>query len=169
MQITASFVTVDLAGFTIRGTAFNPLNFATAIGASGVDGIAVRNGSISFIGTGVSLSGDGSIVEGLRVINGSSAGIIATGIIKNNTVVATQLRGTGIVATGIISGNYVVGSGATGMEVGQGSTVIGNTVTGTTQSATAPPVGLLVACPSNVTNNTVVNAPSFIPGGQASC
>ena len=42
------------------------------------------------------------------------------------------------------------------MQVGQGSTVIGNTVTDTND---LPGIGLLVSCPSNVTNNTAVNNP----------
>jgi hypothetical protein len=40
------------------------------------------------------------------------------------------------------------------MEIGLGSTVIGNNVTST---GGFPGIGLLVACPSNVTNNTAVN------------
>jgi hypothetical protein len=156
LTITASFVTIDLAGFTITGASgVNPFNQATAIGAGNdVNGSAVRNGSISFIGTGVSLSGAGSIVEGLRVFRAGLAGIIATGVIKNNTVVETFFPGTGIVASGIISGNYLSDNRETGMEIGQGSTVIGNTVTNS-QGFHGP--GIRVACPSNVSNNTAVN------------
>jgi hypothetical protein len=166
LQITADFVTIDLVGFTITGPGLAVLGApnTTAI-ASGHDrtGITVRNGSISGFGIGVNLEGDGSIVEGLRVFGApgtSRLGIAATGIVKNNTVVAIVTGGggggaTGISATGIVTGNYVTGTRATGISIGQGSTVIGNTVTDTFSGD-----GILVACPSNVTDNTAVNNPA---------
>jgi hypothetical protein len=156
LQITASFVTVDLAGFSISGNGSEgPSNQSTAIDAgSGVNGIAVRNGSISGFGNGVSLDGAGSSIEGLRVgaMGLPATGIAAAGIIKNNNVIGVP-GGEGISATGIVSGNYV-SSSRLGMVIGQGSTVIGNTVTG---SGSAIHPGLSVECPSNVTNNTAVN------------
>src|SRR6516164_9957808 len=64
LTITASFVTIDLAGFTISGQSAT----ATAIEAGNdTTGIAVRNGTISSFGSGVDLRGNSSIVEGLRV------------------------------------------------------------------------------------------------------
>ena len=148
LVITASFVSIDLAGFTISGP-------GSAIFAEGkLHGIAVRNGSISNGGNGVELSSaDGAIVEGLRVyIIGQFAtvGISANGIIKNNTV--TGSRGTGISATGIVTGNYAFGNRIFNIEAGQGSTVIGNTTTGSEIS------GIVVACPSNVTDNTATGS-----------
>jgi hypothetical protein len=78
--------------------------------------------------------------------------------VRGNTVsIASAPSGSvGITATGIVSGNYAFGNRSIGMEVGQGSTVIGNTVTDT---GVSPGIGLFVACPSNVTNNTAVNNP----------
>jgi hypothetical protein len=156
LPITANFVTIDLAGFSISGPRGFPNN-TTAI-AAGVDtnGIAVRNGSISGFGNGVGLGGDGSVVEGLRVFGGpSSVGIAARGIVKGNTVEgfagpSFARGGPGIDATGIVTGNYV-SFNETGIDVGQGSTVIGNTVTNNIVR------GILVSCPSNVTDNTAVN------------
>jgi hypothetical protein len=165
LLITARFVTIDLAGFTISGPGNpNPFsgNTTTAI-AAGNDtaGIAVRNGSISGFIVGVNLGGGGSIVEGLRIFGGpgiSSLGIgVATGIVKGNTVDhigGLPGQGVGISATGIVTGNYVTGSRVGGIEVGQGSTVIGNT---STDNNGGPGFGINVACPSNVTNNTAVN------------
>ena len=149
LVITASFVSIDLAGFTISGPS------ARGIRAQGqLHGISVRNGSISNLGNGVDLSSaDGSIVEGLRVhIIGlrRPVGISANGIIKNNTV--TGSRGNGIPATGIVTGNYAFGNRIANIEVGQGSTVIGNTTTGNEVS------GIVVACPSNVTDNTATDS-----------
>jgi hypothetical protein len=119
-----------------------------------VNGITVRNGSISGFGNGVSLDGGGSIIEGLRVgaVGLPATGIAAVGIIRNNTVIGVG-GGEGINATGIVSGNYV-SDARLGMVIGQGSTVLGNTVTNSGDYLHA---GVSVTCPSNVTNNTVVS------------
>jgi hypothetical protein len=173
LTITASFVTIDLAGFTIsRPPPTFPSNNTMGI-AAGNDtaGITVRNGSISGFGSGVALAGSNSIVEGLHVgfpCPCSGPGIAATGIVRGNTVsiASTMGFGVGIDATGIVSGNYVFDSGSLGITVGQGSTVIGNTVTGIQGGSLHPPIGLLVACPSNVTNNTLVNNRGLDNTGQ---
>ncbi len=119
----------------------------------------MRNGSISGFGVGVDLEGVSSIVEGLRVGGPCPCerGIVANGIVRGNTVSIASAPGggVGITATGIVNGNYAFGNRSAGMVVGQGSTVIGNTVTDTDCG-----IGLLVNCPSNVTNNTAVNNPS---------
>jgi hypothetical protein len=157
LVITTDAVTVDLAGFTIRGPG------GTAGGAGIVarpssgqlGGIAVRNGSISHFFFGVDLtSAHGSVVEGLRVFNGFAYGIIATGIVKGNTVVGIDGGigiGIGIVATGIVTGNYASDNRVVGIQIGQGSTVIGNTALGNFS------FGIGVSCPSNLTDNTAVN------------
>ena len=137
LLITADFVTIDLAGFTITGpgiaSPFGPGSVAimAPFSSSGSPaGIAVRNGSISNFNVGVSL-GDGSIVEGLRVSRCGQLGIGAAGIVRGNTVTRTRLAGLGI---------------------GQGSTVIGNT--SVNQTSEGPSFGMIVGCPSNVTDNT---------------
>jgi hypothetical protein len=153
LSITADFVTIDLAGFSI-----SVLGGAGPGGgiSSDRDGIIVRNGSISgpslgLLQHGVSLLGFASLVEGVRVNFAVFFGISASGIVKGNTVTrTTAISGTGIFATGTVTGNLVVGN-RNGMAIGQGSTVIGNTVTGNVD------VGIFVDCPSNVTDNTAVN------------
>jgi hypothetical protein len=117
LPITANFVTINLAGFTIAGTSSFPNIMQTAIAAGdNTKGIAVRNGSISGFNTGVDLGGDGSVVEGLRLFGSHAAtgvGIFANGIVKGNIVVefAGELEfGVGIDATGIVTGNNVMGS-----------------------------------------------------------
>jgi hypothetical protein len=164
LQITADFVTIDLAGFTISGSVENPHGnaSATAIAGEGM-GITVRNGSISGFSYGVNLPGvngvkgfTGSIVEGLRVIRGTVIGIAATGIVKGNTVVGIDggpSTGIGIEATGTVTGNYASGNRFVGISVGPGSTVIGNTAVDGVEAA----FGISVSCPSNVTDNTAVN------------
>jgi len=145
LVITADFVTIDLAGFSISSRAlFN----GTAILATSSQGIAVRNGSISGFEVGVDLrTAAGSIVEGLRVsccgpdFNG--IGIFAHGVVTGNTVSSGF---GGIAATGTVTGNYATGR-KVGISVGKGSTVIGNTVTDSIR------FGLMVECPSDVINN----------------
>jgi hypothetical protein len=167
LSITASFVTVDLAGFTITGPCSVGLCLSggSAIAGVGQEGIAVRNGSILGFSTGVRL-GDLSVVEGLRVNSAASAfGIVANGIVRGNTVVAlSDHAGIGISASGIVTGNFVSG-GATAIQIGQGSTVIGNTANGTFPSR----FGIAVDCPSNVTDNTAVNYETNLVLGGDGC
>jgi hypothetical protein len=158
LMITASGVTLDLAGFTISA---HTSGFATttAILTSGdLRGIAVQNGSLSGFQTGVNLSSaTGSLVEKLRVLDINRTlpptGIIASGIVRSNSVLGPlgpNPIGTGISATGTLTGNYVTGT-ATGMSIGRGSTVIDNTATDNQL------FGFFVSCPSNVTGNTALN------------
>jgi hypothetical protein len=165
LSVTASFVTIDLAGFTITVQLPAGLS-ATAIAAvppSGGQllGIAVRNGSISNFRIGVDLSTSAdSIVEQLRVDGDGSpqgvtsgSGILADGIVKGNIV---SNSATGIATNGTVTGNVVIGL-TVGLSAGPGSTVIGNTITN------AEVQGLVVSCPSNVTDNTSVNN---VPNGM---
>lgn len=160
LLITADFVTIDLAGFMISGPGLTSLTTAI-LGppSSTLQGIAVRNGSISNFSVGVGLgSANGSIVEGLRIFGGNCpclVGIAANGIVKGNTVLdfRGEGEGTGIDAAGIVTGNYVAGSQLAGMQISQGSTVIGNT----SVNNDGPLGGIVVFCPSNVTDNTAVN------------
>jgi hypothetical protein len=146
LSITANFVTIDLAGFTITGTSpsggpFPAFPIAIEAG-NNTTGITVRNGSISGnFSDGVVLSGDGSIVEGLHVSNATALGITVHGIVRGNTAVGNFV---GIDADGLITGNYVSGAQSGIVAVG---TVIGNTVTNSER-------GIVVGCPSNVTDNT---------------
>ena len=179
LMITASGVTLDLAGFTISGrTNVPPTPEITAIlGWGDLRGIAVQNGSVSGFWIGVDLgSATGSLVEKLRVFNiipitsqtTQPTGIIASGIVRSNAVfgpLTTFPVATGIFATGTLTGNYVTGN-AQGMLIGRGSTVIGNTATDNRL------FGFSVTCPSNVTDNTAVNNPdgNLVPEtSQGSC
>jgi hypothetical protein len=140
LVITANFVTIDLAGFTItggRGTSLQSTGIVALPSSGNLVSIAVRNGSISNFANGVDLfSATGSIVEGLRVSGDGAAttlGIGARGIVKGNTVIDIvgegPGHGVGISATGTVTGNYVIGSRGADYDIGQGSTVIGNTAT----------------------------------------
>jgi hypothetical protein len=153
LLITANDVSIDLAGFLIRGGG------PSRVGVGGFppegplpSGVTVRNGSIVGFGFGVNVGGD-SLIEGLHVIGGCgrpcTTGISAGGIVKNNTV--SEVSVGGISATGVITGNVVIGSGEDAFGIGVGSTVIGNTATEAFRA------GFRVDCPSNVTDNTAVN------------
>jgi hypothetical protein len=147
--ITASFVTIDLAGFTISA---NGSAIASSELGQQLEGIAVRNGTMVGGFGGLALFGTGSIVEGVRVGPGAGHGIIvADGIVKGNIVVGRS-GGTGILATGtvMVTGNYVENNG-NGIFANQGSTVIGNTALNNS-------TGISVQCPSNLTNNTATGS-----------
>jgi hypothetical protein len=149
LVINASFVTIDLDGFSISsggGTAGEGVN-GSVLSPHQLHGIAVRNGSIANFSVGVNLSApDFSIVEGLRV---SGGGIIAVGIVRGNVV---RNAATGILGGGIVTGNYAVANGV-GLDIDPGSTVIGNLADDNTS------FGIRVSCPSNVTDNTAANNP----------
>jgi hypothetical protein len=155
LVITADFVTVDLAGFSISGTAISGparenRGIVTPLTPQGRRGIAVRNGSISGFGMAVDLAGAaGSIVEGLRVFGdgvSSRFGIGAEGIVRNNTVMG--IVGTGIGANGTVTGNYA-SSRRDEFVIGPGSTVIGNTA-----APSGANTGFSVDCPANLIDNT---------------
>jgi hypothetical protein len=149
LSITVNYVTIDLAGFSILSDPRRGVGITTVAPSSGqLQGIAVRNGSST-----VNLSSaDLSVVEEVRADCGFPSfpigtGITARGIVKGNTVGACS---TGISATGTVTGNYAINN-STGIKIGQGSTVIGNTATHNTE------FGIVADCPSNLTDNTVVN------------
>jgi hypothetical protein len=168
LVITADFVTIDLAGFTITGGAGNSFNVAGIVArpsSGNLMGIVVRNGSISNFANGVDLGlANSSIVEALRVSGAgavSTNGIIANGIVKGNTVIGFfgigPGHGNGISATGTVTGNYVTGSRGAQIAVGPDSTVIGNTAAPLVGDGSAD-FGLVVDCPSNVTDNTATGS-----------
>ena len=174
LVITTSFVTINLAGFSI--SVGLPRTAILATSGTPLQGIAVRNGSIT-ASAGVNLdAAGGSIVEGLRVFV-LGAGISATGIVRGNAVTGGSAnvpvsqfginasgivtdyvtgfgRATGIIADGIVRGNTATNN-LGGIHAGAGSTVIGNTATN--NSGFGMGFGISADCPSNLTDNTAVN------------
>jgi len=155
LVITANFVTINLAGFSISGPGtFVGTGILAAPPLGSLLGIAVRNGSVSGFSDQVTLeAADGSIVEGLRVVGPGFHGISARGIVRGNTV-TNIANGVGIFAQGTVTGNTADGNND-GIDIAffplSASTVIGNTATNNTS------FGIFVQCPANVTDNTAVN------------
>ena len=150
LVITASFVTIDLAGFAIFGPGIAGQPAGVVAAQPNVDDIAVRNGSISGFYAGIHLVSRSSVVEEVRASSNGGAGIVANGIVRNNTAVNNSF--TGIAASGVVTGNFA-GDNGTGFNVGADSpsipsTVIGNTATGNRNA------GFSVTCPSNLIDNT---------------
>jgi parallel beta-helix repeat protein len=152
LTITVASVTLNLAGFSISGNGPRTQGagiLAIGSGATPFGGIVVRNGSISNFGVGVDLSfAEGSIVEGLRVLNNGLFGMDAHGIVRGNIAPDNV---TGIIASGTVTGNYATGNqSGIAITVPSGSSVIGNTATGNQ-------IGIAVNCPANLTDNTATN------------
>ena len=141
IQISTDNVSIDLAGFEIRGPVVcsgTPIVCAPNSGTgSGVwvtpdtlAGISVRNGSIRGMGFNGVYLGIQSEVTNLRVRSNRVDGInvSAGSTVSDNT--ALQNGGGGIFAStgSSVSGNTVLVNGGVGISVFDGSTVSGNTV-----------------------------------------
>jgi parallel beta-helix repeat protein len=168
LRITAQGVTIDLAGFAIvgNGTGAAIASPRTRPGTIPEARTVVRNGDISHFDEAVYVNGT---VEGLRVTFSRKGLVVPVGIVRGNIVQFNSSVGISV-ADGPVTGNFVVGNGTgisvqeaaviTGNEVsgneigvdvtGSGSVLIDNVVDGNSK------IGLRVACPSNVTNNTLV-------------
>lgn len=152
LVVTANNVTIDLAGYTITGAGIPSGGSGIRTAPAAVlEGITVRNGTVTNFNEGIRLTGHHHVVEEIRATHNSAG--IATGLvlpnISGNTIrdsIASQNAGTGIVALGV--GNSIIGNVATsnnrGIVTGCPSTVLNNVATGNTMAdISATPV---VAC-----------------------
>lgn len=139
IQVSADNITIDLAGFEVRGPVVcsgEPLactpNAGTGSGIEGiplVTGISVRNGSIRGMGlNGVTLSFQAEVThvrfrsnrrDGINVSRGSN--------VSSNTAYQNGSRGIFVEAGSTVSGNSVHQNGGHGIQTSAGSTVAGNT------------------------------------------
>ncbi|HEY1259159.1 MAG TPA: hypothetical protein VGF34_07905 [Stellaceae bacterium] len=169
--ISAEGVTIDLGGFSItgNGTGTAIIGKPTKAGTIPPARTVVRNGDISNFALATNVSGT---VESLRVTDNAKGILVGVGIVRNNIVQSNNAagiqiadgivtgnllvaNGTGIVVeeAGVITGNQAAGNKA-GIDVrGTGSTLIGNVADGNGE------IGIRVACPSNLTNNTAIGNP----------
>jgi hypothetical protein len=135
--VTADNVTIDLNGFAIIGPnvcAGSPVvcnHNGTGIGinASGKQNIKVYNGTVRGMGNAGISTGDGFIIESVRVESNGGDGIYVngSGTVSGNRVIGNRLLGISA-GSGTVSGNTVLYNGENGIAVVIG-TVSGNTVT----------------------------------------
>ncbi len=185
VQITAPNVTLDLNGFSIIGSNLCTVNNQNVticpppgqgVGVqAGTDqtpgprSITVRNGSVRGMSlNGVQLTGDGSVVERVAAdgnfkagfdVNGRVTESSATGngfdgiralVVRDSTSVKNRRFGILIrSAGGAATANIASFNGLQGISAAN-STVIGNTVFSNLDT------GIFVDCPSDVSDNTVV-------------
>jgi hypothetical protein len=168
LVVTAEGVTVDLGGFTITGSGTGTAIISRQAKVAGIPQArtVVRNGDISNFALATNLNGTvddlrvtsnasgifvgvGTVRDNIVQFNGSAGIRLADGIAAGNLLVA---NGTGIVVeeAGVLTGNQAAGN-KIGIDVkGIGSTLIGNIADGNSQ------IGVRVACPSNLTDNTAI-------------
>ena len=122
ISITTDNVTIDLNGFSILGQTVCsglPVTTCTITGSgSGIAGssenIKVENGTIRGMpGYGVTLTGSGTQVIGVRAISNGEDGIRAGGLVER--CIANQNRLDGIVSASRIQHNNVRGNGEDGI------------------------------------------------------
>ena len=120
IKITASNVTLDLMGFTLKGVASSGNGIkAIASGSTVLYGITIRNGKVdSWGGTGIDLDtyAKGAIVDGVQASDNATGGIFGcdSGIIRNCAAYRNTL-------VGIESGqNAMVGTARLGLTEGNG-------------------------------------------------
>lgn len=141
--VTADDVTIDLAGFTIFGN-------GTGAGIKGDDStrkaISIRNGTITgfedgvdFCSPGPATPGHQLVVEGLRAVDNTGAGIC---LLKFNPLAGLTVKDS-----------YASGSGGAGLDLGGRALVTGNTISNNTNgvniSGSATIVGNTIAGNSN--------------------
>lgn len=183
IEITVEDVTVNLNGFSIVGptqcsavgapASCRDTGTGIGVNASLHKNITVLNGTVRGMGSsGVSTGGSGAHVENMHVISNGGVGIVASGIVIDNTVNANG--STGISAVGVIRGNTSFGNAAGGISSSSGATVTGNnasangtdgifvvegTVSGNTTNGNRDDG--IQATSAAVTNNTVLDNSDF--------
>jgi len=174
LVLQASNINIDLNGFAIVGS-----GSGTGITAdSTIQGVTIHNGTVRGFSIGVSLGGNGNLVENVRVEDNTDTGmflgassiadhVVVQGNWQNGAILSTantfknsSVRANGNSSTSIglsagpgstVTGNTLWKNTGTGLFGSTGGTVIGNTVTDTNG------VGVSVICPSNLQQNTSVS------------
>lgn len=162
--IDSSFVTLDLAGFTISGT-----GAPSSVGISEAEvpianptqfnGIVIRNGNITNFDTGILIE----LAPGVTVENVNASLNLGTGIILGNSAVVRSSRfdqnggnGLNVFDNAIITGNTATHNGNVGINAGMGSIIVNN------QAANNKLTGIAQDCPGAAIANTVTfNGPTF--------
>ncbi len=139
IQLTSDNVSIDLAGFEIRGPVVcsgTPLVCTPSSGlGSGVQGsrnqsgTSVRNGSIRGMGLSGLFLGVQAEVKNVRVRSNGRCGIDTSesSIISGNTAYQNGIAGICAKAGSTVSGNAAYQNGSDGIDGSSGSTILGNT------------------------------------------
>jgi hypothetical protein len=139
--VTASFVTIDLNGYTLFGN-----GSGRGIGnESAAEAVTVRHGSITNFTNGILLVGSSRhVIEDVRLISNLENGIRIQG-------------GYGAIRDSVASGNGMVGIRFSG---GNGNSIIGNV-------ANHNQFGIRSSCPSTLVNNVAFGniGPDIDAGG----
>jgi len=179
VTIASDDVVLDLNSLTLDGTA-GPGTQAVGVGTTSHSNVVVKNGTVRGFATGIQMSlATGAVVEGIRAVSNTAAGIAAGGVgvqVRGNLVLATggstipgsrahgiAVRGPGglvadnhVVDTEAVAGSFAYGIHATASD---GMVIEGNRVTNS-----APPTGVLfgIIVPFSqhvvVSDNRVTNA-----------
>ena len=155
LVITAGFVTIDLAGYTITG---GGTGSGISNSSNTIFDITVMNGTVTNFENGVALQGRGHVVDGVRAVNNGGMGISLTspGLGPGDN----QVRNSNGSRNGTfgIAVSSLFGGGTRG-----GDSVIGNVANGNGSG------GIFVRCPSTVLNNAASqNGDPALPTNQIS-
>ena len=157
IDISASFVTIDLDGFLIQGDGSAGAAGITDGGDGSFDqrtGLVVRNGSITGFHTGIELfSSAGIEIRDMRVRENLDEGVrsgIGT-VFENNDVSQNGSVGVRLGFSAIVTRNMLLGNGASGLVVNPSSVITGNVARVNTGN------GLSVQCPSLISGNTAID------------
>src|SRR5262245_13387697 len=163
VEITASDVTLDLAGFSIIGpnTCTGSPVVCTITGANGIgvkavadtgpspENVRVMNGTVRGMGGhGIRLIGTGTVVERVHAVSNGGPGIVvgAGSVIDSMAMLNGSSTGVvGLIVRGTVSMNNVFG-----IFIRSGGVAIGNSATFKTYT------GMSVQCPAVVVGNSTV-------------
>jgi len=134
--VTSANVTIDLNGFAIiggplRGVSENGNGTGIGIDASNKSNIKVYNGTIRGMGGDGIRTGNGAIIESVRVLFNGGNGIYVngSGTVSGNMATGNSYSGILVFGNGTVSGNMATGNGDSGILVFGNGTVSGNTAT----------------------------------------
>ena len=128
ISITASDVTIDLAGFTIEGSGSSG-DGDGIVALFGIENIEVKNGSIyNMSDNGIELGGDGSRAINIRARNNDGVGIFVgrQGLIRESSAISNGENGLEVRSQGIAIGNTARGNGDHGIRTAFGCSVSNN-------------------------------------------
>lgn len=118
ITITANYVSLDLGGFTISGTATN--SGQTGVAASGYSNV-VENGTVTNFQTGVSSTAFNSTVRRVRAISNSRGIDMTAAFARIEDCEASSNGETGILVrgpVGVVARCSVIGNGVSGVTLG---------------------------------------------------